>query len=495
MAALLLPGLLPAGAAEWTWSQMSTGAPTTTSLYTRVFWTGHELLVWGAQNPDSSGPYVHRAWRWSPKTRAVRPISLVNAPAVPAYSGQSSVWTGRHLLVWGGRSGSATDDDTNNGYLYDPLADSWQKITEVDAPTRRLEHGAVWTGEEMFVWGGYSERHRQFPRDFGAFDPAAQLWRHWDGESGPPGRRDPSLVFTGDKILVWGGWDLEGDWMDLHWVYFNDLHQLDPRTGAWAPLPGAGAPSARKACATVWTGEEFVVWGGYNGRIYANRTVLSDGARYRPAENRWLPMNPVHPLGPRELPDAVWTGEEVVFWGGTGRLGPGGRYNPRLDSWAPISTNGAPSWVQTHNMAWAGDMVLAIDEDVFALAPEGPFRADGLPDAWQERFFAGRPAVAGPGNDPDGDDWSNELEWRFGTDPTEAASRPALRIELGGGVARVSFPDPDPLLGFQLQATEDLRMPFTALAVPATRARGWIQWSVPSQARDAEFFRLVVTTP
>ena len=48
----------------------------------------------------------------------------------------------------------------------------------------------------------------------------------------------------------------------------------------------------------------------------------------------------------RNSPTAVWTGSEMIIWGGVWSyitLNTGGRYNPATDSWTAISTTNAPS--------------------------------------------------------------------------------------------------------------------------------------------------------
>jgi hypothetical protein len=54
------------------------------------------------------------------------------------------------MIVWGGGESSSSPDFS--GAVYDP-ADTWRPITRADAATRR-KHSAVWTGSKLIVWGG-----------------------------------------------------------------------------------------------------------------------------------------------------------------------------------------------------------------------------------------------------------------------------------------------------------------------------------------------------
>src|SRR5437660_7603480 len=58
------------------------------------------------------------------------------------------------------------------------------------------------------------------------------------------------------------------------------LPEIDPCTDdTWTPTSTASAPAGRRGHTTVWTGSEMVVWGGYTfGGVYFNT-----GGRYNPS--------------------------------------------------------------------------------------------------------------------------------------------------------------------------------------------------------------------
>lgn len=69
----------------------------------------------------------------------------------------TGVWTGRDVIVWGGWpwGGEGVSAPLADGGMYDPTADEWQVLP--DAPVRgRARHIAVWTGQEMLIWGGFT---------------------------------------------------------------------------------------------------------------------------------------------------------------------------------------------------------------------------------------------------------------------------------------------------------------------------------------------------
>src|SRR5262249_60594155 len=86
----------------------------------------------------------------------------------------------------------------------------------------------------------------------------------------------------------------------------------------WTPLATTNAPSPRSLHAAVWTGTEMIVWGGTHGR--PRSAFVNDGGRYNPSTNTWTPLPP-SPLRPRIGAAAGWTGADVVIWGGFGGAG------------------------------------------------------------------------------------------------------------------------------------------------------------------------------
>ena len=83
-----------------------------------------------------------------------------------------------------------------------------------------------------------------------------------------------------------------------------------------------------KTMSAVWTGEEMVIWGGDGGGY------LNTGGRYRPATGGWSPLlMPDVPAG-HAGHTASWTGNALLVWGGkdqSGELGTGGRYQMYLN--------------------------------------------------------------------------------------------------------------------------------------------------------------------
>ena len=69
-------------------------------------------------------------------------------------TGNTAVWTGTEMIVWGGGRQSQWLGD---GARYNLTNDTWTALPAAGAPAGRWFHVAVWTGKEMIVWGGRAE--------------------------------------------------------------------------------------------------------------------------------------------------------------------------------------------------------------------------------------------------------------------------------------------------------------------------------------------------
>jgi hypothetical protein len=123
---------------------------------------------------------------------------------------------------------------------------------------------------------------------------------------------------------------------------------------------------------------------------------------------------------------AVWTGEELIIWGGRPDLS-GGRYRPATDSWTVSNTNQAPAGGRY--AVWTGEGMLAYSGKLHSYSEPGSYAWDGIPDAWQRLYFGSDNPLALPSVDAYGDLQNNFHEHRAGTDPTNAASRLEFELE------------------------------------------------------------------
>ena len=151
----------------------------------------------------------------------------------------------------------------------------------------------------------------------------------------------------------------------------------------WTPTKTI--PDPRYYHTAIWTGTEMIVWGGSN--LVGN--PFDTGGRYNPATDTWTPTSVTGAPSPRDHHSAVWTGSEMMIWGGTTN-GPGGRYNPSTDSWTPISSSNAPSVRWDHAACWTGSRMIVWGGD-FLTDTGGVY--DPVTDSWTATSLAGAPSA------------------------------------------------------------------------------------------------------
>jgi len=324
----------------------SEGAPSARRLHAMV-WTGKEVLVWGGI-VDGAGNSTGDGAAYDPATDRWRPISTTSAPS--ARHSHQAVWTGTRMLVWGGfeKGGYA-----KAGGAYDPATDTWSAIPEapIGGRTRQV---SLWAGTSMLVWGGLDGAGAL--ADGATYNLATGAWQKLPA-GGPKGRASHVGVWTGAEVLVWGGTDT------LDW--FADGQHLDVAGNAWAsPTTSAGAPSLRESATGIWTGREMLVWGGWNGGDYQ-----SDGALYNPSTAAWYAMA-AGALRGRSDHISIWTGDELVVWGGctddscSTLLDDGGSYT-RDRGWVVLQPSATLSARRGAGGVWTGrDVVVFGGGDV-----------------------------------------------------------------------------------------------------------------------------------
>jgi hypothetical protein len=78
----------------------------------------------------------------------------------------------------------------------------------------------------------------------------------------------------------------------------------------WTATSPSNPPDRRRFHSAVWTGSEMIVWGGRNDSNYFNT-----GGRYNPSTDSWTATSITNAPDARAIPTAVWTGSEMIVWG------------------------------------------------------------------------------------------------------------------------------------------------------------------------------------
>jgi len=323
-----------------TWSPIqSAGAPEPRFLHTAV-WTGDRMIVWGGRGESED---LNTGGRYDPDADAWAATSLTQAPGERLQ--HTAVWTGSEMVIWGGYDFTVSQP-LKTGGAYDPDTNTWRVTAFVNGPTARRRHTAVWAQNRMLVWGGGHCNAGPAYNTGGWYFPTSNQWFQMNTTNAPTARCDHSAIWTGERMIVWGG--------DILTVATDSGGRYDPFTDNWTPTGRGSAPEGRDEHTAVWTGSRMIVWGG------ANPDFADPGATYDPATDSWQPIPATDAPDERRLQGAVWTGSEMVIWGGFSTvdgavLDDGGRYDPLTEQWAPISSSGAPIARSWHSTVWAGD--------------------------------------------------------------------------------------------------------------------------------------------
>ncbi len=151
-----------------------------------------------------------------------------------------------------------------------------------------------------------------------------------------------------------------------------------PTTDAWYVDPGPLAP--RGGHQVMWTGDEMLVWGG---SMADGPPDLVDGAAFDPATTTWRMLAPMTDDTRRQTM-AVWAGDKMIVVGGTATTA----YDPKADTWETIGDGiSLSSDVQVH---WTGSrMAVWTADGIFTFNPrtgswtELPDPGFGEPGRWE----------------------------------------------------------------------------------------------------------------
>jgi hypothetical protein len=309
------PSDRPAAKAARHWRAIA-DAPESIAAGRTMVWTGSEMIVTGV-NPGSDGTFIDStevAEAYNPSTNAWR--QLPAPPRTENYCRRDAAWTGNEMLVWG-----------CGVTAYDPAMDQWRRLP--DAPTI---HGIVaWTGRELIGWGGGCCGDAS--DDGSAYNPATNTWRKL-APAPVSGQQSPVGAWTGRELVIFNGQSPEGK--RVGGAAYN------PRTDTWRRIRSERRLSA--LAVAVYDGNEIHVLGARPDTVFS----------FNPSNNRWRRL-PRTELGTDGLV-AAWTGNRLIAAGATTRA-----YDPPRDLWATFASSplghreGAQGvWTGRELIVWGG---------------------------------------------------------------------------------------------------------------------------------------------
>jgi Kelch motif len=273
-------------------------------------WTGRLVLV--------VGPFV--ALSYEPATNRWR--QLPAGPSLGAPSGLL-VWTGKEMITWGG---GCCGDVNEGGVAYDPATGRWRTLAKAPVAGQQRPLG-VWTGKVLIVLPGLHGDDNE-PTRGAAYDPVRDSWRTI--ASPQQERTGSTVVWDGKEVLVIGGFGAPDQKSGVRSLA-SVSYAYDPATNRWRTLPPLdGGAFGRANAAAVWTGRKLLLWGGRT-QVKGEDALAPHGLAFDPRTNHWWAL-PGAPLNARVNPIAVWTGKALLVWGGD----PLRTQVPPPDDWWPL---------------------------------------------------------------------------------------------------------------------------------------------------------------
>jgi len=228
------------------------------------------MIVWGGRNSSGS---LQTGGQYDPATDTWTPTSTIE---VTANSGHGAIWTGTEMIVLGGEM---------PGGRYNPATDTWAP-TISPSPLVVPHSPAVWTGTHVLTYGGeVDEFGTVFPAGV-RYDPMLDSWSPLSLTNAPEPYFGLTAIWTGQEMIVWGG--------AIGFGKTNTGGRYDPGTDTWLPTSLVNAPEERSGHTAVWTGSQMLIWGGSN---YADVWSFTTGGRYDPPTDSWTPTSLANACG------------------------------------------------------------------------------------------------------------------------------------------------------------------------------------------------------
>jgi hypothetical protein len=305
--------------------------------------------------------------------------SRLPAAPIPGRTGQATVWTGQQMLVWGGGSGKQGSDLRSDGAAYGPAANSWSTLP-TGPLSGRSGMASVWTGHDMFIWGGYDDNS---PGSFHAagdgalYNPNTHLWRQLPPSPLSP-RVNATALWTGNEVIVIGG---QPAITTAQQTTYIDAAAYDPTTDTWRRLPTP--PTTQHfpvaSVSAMAAGQSIYAWltwvhgtqhSDAGGERSGSAHVGLDVDRYDTSTGRWIQVHAKGDL-PTGVNSPLWTGSEILM--PAAQLCPpsflcpvafgtrGWRFDPRTNTWTAISRG--PGDALHSQAAWTGRALLVFNND------------------------------------------------------------------------------------------------------------------------------------
>ena len=314
--------------------------------YHVAMWADTEVLIYGGISATTEAGSLATGLGFDPATGVWR--ELAPSPvAVSSWPSNDPMWTGEQLHVVG---------STRNGEVwsvvvltYTPETDNWKVSPPrpAEPDTYQTPGAAVWTGNEVVLAGGDINAASN---QAWVYNPATEEWRQIEDMPTQPMEGVEAVVGDDTAYFVGGYPGAPAAALDLNTLKWRDIADMNQ--------------SSLEDHVPVWAGDTLMVVGGHSGPGQVDTVAI-----YDPDSDTWTASSPM-PITASERTDAIWTGEELIVWGGYATygaepdsdgdfvIGDGAAYNPETDTWRILSESPLGDRCD-HTLTWTGIEMLA----------------------------------------------------------------------------------------------------------------------------------------
>lgn len=218
----------------------------------------------------------------------------------------------KHLAAWVDGSflvwgGSGPEGPLADGAVYDLDDRTWTRLDSPPDFEPRASPIGVAGGNNVLVTGGLTPTTSGNAQAV-LFDSAERVWQRIDPS--PIGLELGWGFWTGEQFVLIGAESDSGAERGRMSVVIYSVGERRWTVGT--PMPG----SVRAGASAVWTGTELVIWGGVTSADTPGALQpLATGLAYDVSSDEWRTIA-LAPLDPRHGHSATWTGSQMVVWGG-----------------------------------------------------------------------------------------------------------------------------------------------------------------------------------
>ncbi len=331
---------------------------------------GHQLLELGGtagghvggSPSDGAAAYDPTDHRW---------LRLPDAPRAVLAADAASVWTGRQVFIFGGPT-VPNEASTDVAEAFDPTTNRWTVTSK--APVGPFNApSAVWTGHRVILAGMTAGNPRL---EVASYNPATNTWTALQP---PISAQHPALamamVATNDGVLLWSLWGRSNQTGANTYTYYSgvDAFRLEP-SGAWTNVTDSW-PQGHTVDSPIFTGRTILVAPGqiWCGLCSHPPPFDEHGYQVDPKTLRItpLPHGPLDDLGPQ----IIWTGAAEISFNPTGEIAgphitvlPGdiAIWNPNTRTWSRGPR--APQQIDDAPAVWSGDRLYVLGRNGTLLA-------------------------------------------------------------------------------------------------------------------------------